>query len=337
MKQLDNNNDEDVRVSVCCLAYNHEKYIRHTLDGFVNQRTDFKFEILIHDDASTDHTPDIIKPIFQEENQYSKGIKIIAKYIYPKVRGCYIALCEGDDYWNDPYKLQKQFDVMETHPECSLSTHKVLCCNEDGTSNEKVIPDKCYRIQGSRIIEEKELAKCYWIRGWYPFHTSSYFYRKEVIDVDLEYSNDVGMMRKCLTKGSVFYIDEPMSTRRLWAIGSWTSRMQNTGINGWHKKILLENEAEDRFDQYTNYKFHDYIQIRRFDRLMLFMQYPEFRSEAMELIRKYDLSMWKLRKKLSVYRFLKLQMKYILVMYFPDFYPQIRKCWRRMNGYSKDL
>ena len=85
------------------------------------QKTDFPFEILIHDDASTDGTadiireyeakyPDIIKPIYQTENQYSKGIKVSQVYQFPRAKGKYIALCEGDDYWTDPYKLQKQVD-----------------------------------------------------------------------------------------------------------------------------------------------------------------------------------------------------------------------------------
>ena len=118
----DENNE--ILVSICCITYNHEKYIRDAIEGFLMQKTDFPFEVLIHDDASTDGTadiireyetkyPDIIKPIYQTENQYSKGIKISATYNYPRAKGKYIALCEGDDYWIDPYKLQKQVDFLE--------------------------------------------------------------------------------------------------------------------------------------------------------------------------------------------------------------------------------
>lgn len=143
--------NDEVMVSVCCLAYNHEKYIRQTLEGFVSQKTDFKFEVIVHDDASTDKTesiieefgqkyPDIIKPIFQVENQYSKGVKILDAYIYPRCNGRYLCYCEGDDYWCDKDKLQKQFDVLEEHPECSICVHKAQCINEDGSINEGVIP-----------------------------------------------------------------------------------------------------------------------------------------------------------------------------------------------------
>lgn len=123
--------DKEVVVSVCCITYNHEPYIRQCLDGFMMQKTTFPFEVLIHDDASTDGTadiireyeikyPDIVKPIYQKENQYSKGIAISRTYNYPRAKGKYIALCEGDDYWIDPLKLQKQVDFLEKHPEYVL-------------------------------------------------------------------------------------------------------------------------------------------------------------------------------------------------------------------------
>lgn len=120
-------------VSIICLTYNHEPYIRECLDGFVMQKTDFTFEVIIHDDASTDGTtdiiknysakyPDIIKPIIRTENQYSKhhDFSIIMKSCSERCSGKYIAFCEGDDYWTDPYKLQKQVDFLESHPDYGL-------------------------------------------------------------------------------------------------------------------------------------------------------------------------------------------------------------------------
>lgn len=123
--------DSAVLVSVACATYNQKAYIRQCIEGFLIQKTDFPFEILIHDDASTDGTadvvreyeakyPDKIKPIYQTENQYSKGVKISPTYQYPRARGKYIALCEGDDYWTDPLKLQKQVDFLEAHPEYGM-------------------------------------------------------------------------------------------------------------------------------------------------------------------------------------------------------------------------
>lgn len=121
----------DIMVSICCTTYNHENYISAALEGFISQVTDFRFEVIVHDDASTDNTasiirkfhnkyPNLIKPVFQEKNQWSEGIRVFQTYIYPKVKGKYIAMCEGDDYWIDPKKLQKQVDYMESHPKCTF-------------------------------------------------------------------------------------------------------------------------------------------------------------------------------------------------------------------------
>lgn len=132
---------ENVMVSICCIVYNHESYIRQCLDGFIMQKTNFVYEIVIHDDASTDKTaeiireyeakyPNIIKPIYQKENQYSKGIQISATYNLPRAKGKYIALCEGDDYWTDPLKLQKQVDFLEINLEYSGCVHQATILSD---------------------------------------------------------------------------------------------------------------------------------------------------------------------------------------------------------------
>jgi len=140
-------------VSICTITYNHAKFIRQALDGFLMQETNFPFEVLIHDDASTDGTadiireyaekyPDIIKPIFQKENQYSKGVQISLTYNFPRVKGKYVALCEGDDYWTDPRKLQTQVDFLEANPEFSMCFHPVTVRYEDGSSPDSDYPAK---------------------------------------------------------------------------------------------------------------------------------------------------------------------------------------------------
>lgn len=118
-------------VSIRCLVYNHEPYLRQCLDGFVMQQTNFRFEAIIHDDASTDGStliikeyaekyPDIIKPIYEVENQYSKKNGTITRIMDAACTGKYIAMCEGDDYWIDPLKLQKQVDFLEANPEYGM-------------------------------------------------------------------------------------------------------------------------------------------------------------------------------------------------------------------------
>ena len=133
---------ETFLVSICCATYNHAQFIRQCLDGFIMQKTTFPIEVLIHDDASTDDTadiireyekkyPEIIKPIYQIENQYSKGISISRIYNFPRAKGKYIALCEGDDYWIDEYKLQKQIDFLEENDDYSICFHSVKIYDEN--------------------------------------------------------------------------------------------------------------------------------------------------------------------------------------------------------------
>ena len=126
--------EHDIQVSVICNTYNQESYIADAIESFLMQKTNFQFEILVHDDASTDSTPniirqykekypDIIKPILQSENQLSKRVKISYTIQVPRAQGKYLAFCEGDDYWTDEQKLQKQFDYMEAHPDCYVCAH----------------------------------------------------------------------------------------------------------------------------------------------------------------------------------------------------------------------
>ena len=152
-KQID---DRPLMVSIRCLVYNHEPYLRQCLDGFVMQKTNFRFEAIVHDDASTDNSaaiireyaekyPDIIKPIIETENQYSKHDGSLRRIMDEACKGKYIACCEGDDYWTDPLKLQKQVDYLEAHPECGLVyTNFSILENRSGTINESVL-GKSYR------------------------------------------------------------------------------------------------------------------------------------------------------------------------------------------------
>lgn len=126
-------------VSICTLVYNHEPFLKECFEGFLMQKTNFAFEVLVHDDASTDNSaeiireytekyPEIFKPIYQTENQYSKGIKISTTHQFPRAKGKYIAICEGDDYWTDPLKLQKQVDILESNDEfgCVYTAYKTV-------------------------------------------------------------------------------------------------------------------------------------------------------------------------------------------------------------------
>lgn len=123
---------KEIVVSIQCITFNQKKYLRQTLDGFLRQQTTFGYEIIVHDDASTDGTTDIVReyaeahseliiPMYEVENQWStKGMKPVFGRMTQMSRGRYIAYCEGDDFWQDPLKLQKQVEALEQHPEATL-------------------------------------------------------------------------------------------------------------------------------------------------------------------------------------------------------------------------
>ena len=173
-------NEEKPLVSVLCLTYNHEKSIAQCLDGFVDQKTNFKYEVLVHDDCSTDGTldivlsyekkyPDLFMVITEEENQYSKGVDIYDDIMMPLASGKYIALCEGDDYWSGSHKLQKQFNFMESHPECSLVCHNTMVHYMNGMK-----PDALMNSWSDiHRLSEDDIFICWDV------HTSSYFLRRE--------------------------------------------------------------------------------------------------------------------------------------------------------------
>lgn len=259
-------------VSVICTVYNHEKYLRKCLDGFVMQKTNFKFEVLIHDDASTDGSadiireyekkyPDIIKPIYQTVNQYSQGIKISPTYLYPRAKGKYLAFCEGDDYWCDENKLQKQFDVMENHPDCSICVHRVSLL-ENGIVLDKFIPD--FKIDDN-IIDNNMYIKLMMSGYYYLFQTSSYFIRMSLFDYknqpEFWANSDVGdvpMILYCVSKGDLYYIDEVMSCYRNDSIGSWTNTvLKNASKMLEHTKKTLE--LFNSYDKYLDYKYTNNI------------------------------------------------------------------------------
>lgn len=262
--------NENIMVSVLCLAYNHEKYIRQCLDGFVMQKTNFKFEVIIHDDASTDNTaniireyeekyPEIIKPIYQKENQYSQGKKNI---LFPLTKGKYIAICEGDDFWTDDYKLQKQVDTLENNPNCKCCVCTVRDANEDGSMMDTTHPSTVFD-SGVLHIEDFLKLAC----KEYVFQTSSYLFLRSAYIEYIEHTpkykkvspvGDWPILLYFSEIGDIYYIKDEMSCYRRNAIGSYTTSMISSTINKRKKYNKGLINMIESFDECTNQKYHSY-------------------------------------------------------------------------------
>ncbi len=230
--QVENN----IVVTILCLVYNHEKYIRQCLEGFVMQKTNFRFEAIVHDDASTDSSasivleyankyPDIIKPIIETENQYSKHDGSIGRIMRSRTHGKYVALCEGDDYWTDPFKLQKQVDFLEAHPDYSLCFHNAIVHYENSDKIDHIFAE----LKTQEYTRKDILQK--WINP-----TASFVYRRSILESELcmKYVASkkimAGDLPLCLTAsylGRLYAFKEPMSVYRKHENGmmnSWTNK-----------------------------------------------------------------------------------------------------------------
>ena len=254
----------EVMVSVKCITYNHADYIKKALEGFVNQKTDFRYEVIIHDDCSTDGTdliikeyaikyPSIIKPIFETENQYHKKDGSIGRILRRHTRGKYIAMCEGDDYWIDPFKLQKQVDFLESHPDYSMIATN---CLYDRNGN---MQPGSWNVQYDYDPEFKEVV----FNGGLFLATTSLltrakYYPNRPPEVTSQYVGDYPLQIYFAYIGKVRIINDITCVYRLMSQGSWSS-MQVKGLN--RDKILtrIKNEHRllDAMDKVTEYKYHD--------------------------------------------------------------------------------
>lgn len=225
-------------VSICCTTYNHERFIRECLDGFLMQETTFPVEILIHDDASTDTTQDIIreyetrypsliKPIYQTENQYSKGIKPNWNFNFPRARAQYIALCEGDDYWTNPKKLQKQVDFLEKNKDFVICYHDVFIL-QNGNFIESHVP----------LHDHKEYLTITDLAQENCIHTPSCLFKRHPIDSFSEVfaSSPVGDYVLHMFNaqfGKIKRLPEKMAIYRRHPGGVWAGRNKINKLASW--------------------------------------------------------------------------------------------------------
>ena len=240
------NNIQKPLVSIICFTYNHALYIRNCLDGFINQQTNFLFEIIIHDDASTDGTtkiiyeyvkkyPRIIKPIIQKDNQYSiyGNFGVILNNCLNNCIGEYIAFCEGDDYWIDPLKLQKQFNILQSDKNIALSFHNAKVINLYN-NEEKVFV---------KYLKEGKIP--YWKLILLPWSTptASFFFRSSCLSgtkQPKDINTDMFILYTCGIKGEIYFKNELSSVYRFGTPGSASdTALKSSVIPIYKKKIAL--------------------------------------------------------------------------------------------------
>lgn len=297
---------DKIDISICCITYNQARYVNKMLESILEQKTDYTYEIIIHDDASTDETadivrgyakrhPNIIRTILQKENQFSSGkTNILFDQLFSVAKGEYIAVCEGDDYWCCKEKLDKQIKFMKLHPECSMCTHKTRVVQEDGKATNKTIPTYAVRI----ITSGKEyLKKCLEVDS-HLFHTSSIFFKRQCLDGIIESTpgfisqtpvEDRALFWLLATKGEIGYIDLEMSCYRSMSVGSWTSTMEASYVKKYQKNLALLKMAR-LFNEYTKGEFAK--EFYDYETNYLFMCY-EYELNCKKMVKKRFRKQWK--------------------------------------------
>lgn len=244
-------------VAINCITYNQEKYLREALEGFVMQKTDFPFVAIVHDDASTDGTaailreyaeryPDIILPIYEVENQYSKhdgAIGRVMRAARSATGAKYIAHCEGDDYWTDPLKLQKQVDFLEKHPDYSMCFNKIEVINEHTGRRYPLADVETREYSGGEIIESMLLQ------------TASVVIRKSVLQSERYLaakrdsrfrSGDIVMYLAAASVGKIYCIADTMSIYRINS-GGITNVMRKDPFLFVYEVKLMDKYFGDKF------------------------------------------------------------------------------------------
>lgn len=297
--------DSNVLVTVCCITYNHRNYIRRCLDSLINQNTDFRYEIIVHDDASDDGTQDIIReyaqrypdlviPILQEENQFSKGFGKIVDNMLTVASGKYFTYCEGDDQWCDPDKLSLQVEALQAHPECALCVHSTDTVDINGEPQTVHFPE--IDIDHS-VISTEEYVRYVLTEGNWMFHLSCFMVSSELFR---EYANymtigfpskfyfvgDLPLYLYFALKGDLYFINRVMSIYTMDS-GGFMSRLNKDPQFAMrvHQGYV---DGLTAFDDFSQYRFHDDVCAalvmrrfeidrisRRFDRIV---QHPEYKE-----------------------------------------------------------
>lgn len=239
-------NKKNIELSIVCITFNQEKYIENTIKSFLNQKTSFNFEVVIYDDCSTDNTrgiiesyqskyPELIRTVFPETNQYSKKRTLPTILATTAAQGEYIALCEGDDYWESTDKLEVQCSALKKHPGIQLSFHSSKNLFPTGGFGEGVSYGNDIKIFSIEDVVKGG-------GGFMP--TPSLMFHSDIVEKFPHYLDgapvgDFFMQVLGSVKGGALYVPSIYCIYRKDADNSWTSSRQSITT----EQLLKEREA----------------------------------------------------------------------------------------------
>lgn len=317
-------------VSICCMAYNHEPYIEDALEGFLIQETDFPFEILIHDDASTDKTadiireyeatyPNLIKPIYQTENQFSQGIKPNHDFNFPRAKGEYIALCEGDDYWTEKKKLQKQIKFLNENNDYTVCAHLVKCFYQDQSKPSNINPYP--KMQKDTYYLKDFLYKNYMNTCSVVYRWIFYSYPKPSW-IAQHFTGDYTLHSLHACHGKIKMLPEVMACYRKHSGGIMS------GSRGKHRVSMLEDRIAfmRNINEYSNYVYNDTIN-------KIIINYKFSLANALLCEGRIDESKYMFKESKRNMKLTK-KVKYLYRLWFPKLFEHTRLIYHKFNNFS---
>lgn len=279
-------------VSVCMITYNHEKYIAQTIESVLMQKTSFPIELIIGEDCSTDNTraicieyqkkyPEIIRLLLPETNvgMMENFIKVLRASI-----GKYIALCEGDDYWIDPYKLQKQVDFLENNGEFIACYHNARIIN---TQNKITLFNS---LDENHFPSTEDIINKRWFIA-----TASLVFRNSIIELpgwmNTVVNGDYALELLLANKGKLYYMDDVMSVYRQHE-SSVSFELNKKKVFLYDKLIELYKNVFEIYPEKYNKTITERIiffenEIRKEQRLLSypFLEYVDWRYHKRKLFK----------------------------------------------------
>ena len=317
-----------IRVSVFLFTYNHEKYIEKALDSILSQKTDFKYEIIIRDGGSSDNTyriikdyqkryPDIITVVMKAKDKRTAKSRMLQEVV-PVSKGKYTAIIEGDDYWTDVYKLQKQFDFMEKHPDYSLVVTNYGVLNDiTGKVRKTHFKDKDYSVSEIILSNEEAFAtSSMFAIIEYAYHTDSFY--------NISPFEDYVTLLQLSLQGKVYFMKDCTSVYRINAVGSWTTNLKKGDVVS--KRWYLYNELSSMFSEFnknTNYKYDKEIEY-----LLLKKEFIIYTLDNNTLMMKHDKF-----KKLYKMGNIKSRFSYFIKTHFSKLYIYLRNIKHKVEKY----
>lgn len=290
---IDNLSGKNIEVTIQCTTYNQKDYIKKALDSFISQQFDRDFEVLIYDDASTDGTTEIVR---EYAGRYPDKIKALIAlentYVHPrnaeirrKIRGDYslgkyIAICEGDDFWTDNLKLQKQWEALEQHPECDMCACRADMVSEDG----ELAVGEIRPQEGDGILSQEKVI----VGGSNYIATVGLFFRKTLFDYAMGFEiikgSDYAWQIRGSLRGGIYYLDRSMAAYRRYARNSVTTKIySDSEVRQSYNK--LEIRILQTMDEETGGRYHDAV-LRRLAnyKISFYSQLSDRKEEVIKLV-----------------------------------------------------